>query len=334
MPKLRQTCTRCSLRRQKCDRQLPCNRCVGAGAGGECSRTWPEKYDPSIYRKYPKSRPQASPRGSRSHPSRRLEGSPFVTAVTRSPTNHCGHGARDEGSNGDLKHLLPSVELIHTLIDYHTDRLAWYHGSFSGPLFRTQLTHAFSNPERFEAENLGPRQLALFFAVLCASATCSDQTIALSWGYIKTSKIEMAKAWYTASMASLNNSRYMATPHIHSIQTILILGLSAHLLGYSSELFTLFGVATRLAQCLGLHKLSYDSRLDDLKSVDRSHRDICLQRELGRRVWAQLRAYDGCSVAVLGMWVTLRPDRSPLTHSQVHLEFSTSDHDHAPKNSR
>lgn len=291
MPKPRQTCTRCSLRRQKCDRQLPCTRCVNAGAGSECSRTWPEKYNPSIHRKYPKAHPQTASRQSRRHTGSCPDGTATANAVPR--PRDC--------SIENLKYLLPSVEQINNLIDYHEHHLAWYHGSFSVPLFRTQLSLAFSDPEHFEVENLGPRQMALFFAVLCASATCSDQTTALAWGYTKASKIEMAKKWYAASMTSLNNSRYMATPHIHSIQTILILGLSAHLLGHSSELFTLIGVASRLAQCLGLHKLPYDSRLDDLEDMDQSRREACLQRELGRRVWAQLRAYDGCGVAVLSM---------------------------------
>lgn len=55
MPKARQTCTRCSMRRQKCDKQQPCSRCVAAGEGHRCTRVWQGGYDASVHRQYPKS---------------------------------------------------------------------------------------------------------------------------------------------------------------------------------------------------------------------------------------------------------------------------------------
>lgn len=65
MPKQRQTCTRCSQRRQKCDRnktgKAPCTRCVQNNEGHLCSTVWAGGYDPSVHRKYPrKSSPTAS----------------------------------------------------------------------------------------------------------------------------------------------------------------------------------------------------------------------------------------------------------------------------------
>ncbi|KAJ4984140.1 C6 zinc finger domain containing protein [Stagonosporopsis vannaccii] len=65
MPKQRQTCTRCSQRRQKCDRsktgKAPCSRCVQNNEGHLCSTVWAGGYDPSVHRKYPrKSSPTAS----------------------------------------------------------------------------------------------------------------------------------------------------------------------------------------------------------------------------------------------------------------------------------
>ncbi|KAH7402463.1 hypothetical protein BKA66DRAFT_404581 [Pyrenochaeta sp. MPI-SDFR-AT-0127] len=54
MPKTRQTCTRCSQRRQKCDRKAPCTRCVQNSEGHLCTTKWVEGYDPSVHRKYPR----------------------------------------------------------------------------------------------------------------------------------------------------------------------------------------------------------------------------------------------------------------------------------------
>ncbi|KAK4943716.1 hypothetical protein LTR10_016813 [Elasticomyces elasticus] len=56
MPKERQTCTECSMRRQKCDRNLPCGRCVKRGDADKCTRAWPNGgYDPKVHRIYPRT---------------------------------------------------------------------------------------------------------------------------------------------------------------------------------------------------------------------------------------------------------------------------------------
>jgi hypothetical protein len=61
MPKQRQTCTRCSQRRQKCDRKAPCTRCVQNNEGHLCTTKWVNGYDPRVHRKYPRrSSPTAS----------------------------------------------------------------------------------------------------------------------------------------------------------------------------------------------------------------------------------------------------------------------------------
>ena len=54
MPKVRQTCTRCSMRRQKCDRKVPCTRCIRNNEASSCSQKWQDGYDPRLHRTYPK----------------------------------------------------------------------------------------------------------------------------------------------------------------------------------------------------------------------------------------------------------------------------------------
>jgi Fungal Zn(2)-Cys(6) binuclear cluster domain len=61
MPKVRQTCTQCSMRRQKCDKQLPCGRCIKRGETASCTREWPGEYDPKKHRVYPRSSDGVSP---------------------------------------------------------------------------------------------------------------------------------------------------------------------------------------------------------------------------------------------------------------------------------
>ncbi|KAF2856869.1 hypothetical protein T440DRAFT_382593 [Plenodomus tracheiphilus IPT5] len=67
MPKQRQTCTRCSQRRQKCDRRTPCTRCVQNAEGHLCTTKWLDGYNPSVHRRYPrKTSPMTSWRSTAS----------------------------------------------------------------------------------------------------------------------------------------------------------------------------------------------------------------------------------------------------------------------------
>jgi hypothetical protein len=50
MPKARQTCTQCSVRRQKCDRNVPCSRCQSRGVAHLCTRAWPTPEASRVHR--------------------------------------------------------------------------------------------------------------------------------------------------------------------------------------------------------------------------------------------------------------------------------------------
>ena len=42
------------MRRQKCDRKIPCTRCIQSNEASSCSREWQDSYDPRLHRTYPK----------------------------------------------------------------------------------------------------------------------------------------------------------------------------------------------------------------------------------------------------------------------------------------
>lgn len=52
------------MRRQKCDRKLPCTRCVRDGQVDACSLEWPDGYNPRIHRKYPNLKKVAGGKGA------------------------------------------------------------------------------------------------------------------------------------------------------------------------------------------------------------------------------------------------------------------------------
>lgn len=109
MPKERQTCTECSMRRQKCDRNLPCSRCVKRGEPEKCTREWPtDGYDPKKHRIYP--RPEKNSQGS-PVVSNKNEGS--QASPTPSTTHHVDnvvHPALRGGGTSSTPRLLQDLQ--------------------------------------------------------------------------------------------------------------------------------------------------------------------------------------------------------------------------------
>ncbi|KAH7079146.1 hypothetical protein BKA63DRAFT_488811 [Paraphoma chrysanthemicola] len=89
MPKQRITCTRCSQRRQKCDRKTPCSRCIQNKEAHLCTTHWAEGYNPAVHRRYPKKPSPTAERstGGSSDTSSTLNQSPPASSVTKGSSN-------------------------------------------------------------------------------------------------------------------------------------------------------------------------------------------------------------------------------------------------------
>ena len=76
------------MRRQKCDRNIPCGRCVKRGDADKCTREWPEGgYDPKLHRIYPRTPTGADASPTNADPSPKSSYSnPPSTAVHPSLT--------------------------------------------------------------------------------------------------------------------------------------------------------------------------------------------------------------------------------------------------------
>lgn len=76
---------------------------------------------------------------------------------------------------------------------------------------------------------------------------------------------------------------------MYSIQAIVLSTEVAHNLGFSDLNSTLIAAAIRLAQCMGLHKITEDSVLE-AEGSGQWHETI--EREIGKRVWCQIVIQD------------------------------------------
>ncbi|KIW04601.1 uncharacterized protein PV09_04349 [Verruconis gallopava] len=190
-----------------------------------------------------------------------------------------------------LEALLPASEHIKQLVEYHNKCLLWYHGSYSSKTMNDDL-HTFfteySGSPRHEDLNL--QWLALLFAILCCSITCSSPRTCRSWGFSNAERNSLSLKWYEATVTCLNMARYIEVHSIYSVQAISTLTISAHILGLSNSQSVLLSSAGRIAQSLGLHRLGSETESAS------STRDQLRKRESARRVFIQLCIQDWFSI--------------------------------------
>lgn len=219
-----------------------------------------------------------------------------------------------------LQTLLPPARQILQLVDYHNACLLWYHRCLHGPTFRSELHKALEGPDGLQLKRLDLQWCAILFAVMASSLTCAGDDIAQSWGFSKAEKSGLSRKWYNATISCLYLADYTSNLHVYSIQAIQALSMSAHILGFSNEQFVYLGGAIRIAQSLGLQRLSYDTEVDnalvDGTPMSQERKDKLIKREMGRRIWAQLCIQDWFSTPASDMYfinklhfTTIKPNR-------------------------
>ncbi|KAF2192226.1 hypothetical protein K469DRAFT_694358 [Zopfia rhizophila CBS 207.26] len=410
MPKPRQTCTRCSMRRQKCDRKNPCSRCVHNKESHLCTRQWPDGYDPNIHRKYPKKKlivPQDSafssstpitdlsgpclhqtshptwpdtPISARELPNHIQSQDPNPTSDLRAaghqssyPTNSSSldavrptsqHGpstsidfitfGRSDFSDISISTLLTnkdphirnkvpmnqgldqtqnrrlddtpistgafsaparSVEIYHLqsilpaksqvflMVDYHERfMLYWSGGIYHAPSFRRSLHEAYGQSHTLELQNLDWRWTALLFSILSASIIGSPDSVSVGWGYPGSEKVRLTRQWGHATISCLLLGDFASKYHIYSVQAIINMHTSEHLVGSSKEFVVYQGAALVIAKGLGLHRLG--PHPDDGSPVELppEQKKAFIQREIGRRVWYALTSQDWLCSSSTGMY--------------------------------
>ena len=101
------------MRRQKCDRQVPCTRCVKRGEADKCTREWPEGgYNPKIHRTYPNHDIRSS---DLSHGLVGVSPASASNGATTFPLHPSLHTPRSPSSSGSLAGAAP--------LRAHTDRV-------------------------------------------------------------------------------------------------------------------------------------------------------------------------------------------------------------------
>ncbi|RDI84617.1 hypothetical protein Vi05172_g5489 [Venturia inaequalis] len=183
-----------------------------------------------------------------------------------------------------LQLLFPGRRQLETLVNYHIESLIWYHGSFYSPLFRKQLDDFYALRDGLADDKVDFQWVALLFSVLCGSLVCAPSEQIKAWGFREKERETLSRQWYSAVNACLTRAHYTANHSILSCQAIATLTIAAHPLGQSNSHSVMLASSVRIAQSLGLHRLA-DGNVGSV-----------IEREIGRRVWAQLCVQDWFSI--------------------------------------
>jgi hypothetical protein len=184
-----------------------------------------------------------------------------------------------------LQLLLPSKKQVLELVHYHDECLLWYHCSYYAPTFWNQVNVFYDRFQgAIESRGVNFQWLALLFAVMTGSITCAPSHKAEGWGFRIRERKTLSRRWFRAVETCLQLAEYAANQSILSVQAISTLTISAHLLGFSNIHSVNLAAAIRIAQSLGLHRISEDSP------------GTVVDKECGRRLWSQLCCQDWFSI--------------------------------------
>ncbi|KAJ0272023.1 hypothetical protein CBS470a_012877 [Colletotrichum nupharicola] len=181
--------------------------------------------------------------------------------------------------------LLPERNTAEVLITFHLEHIAWHHNSLHCPTFLRQCT-TFWDTGAYDQ----PTWLALYSSVLSASLLSWQN----SWKHRDAFPLTLPGCspleLFNFMVDTLYQAHFLQNVSLYSVQAIVISTEVAHNLGLSQLNATLFSAAIRMAECLGIYKITDGSSLD-LQTPEEIWDDT-LQREVGRRVWLQMVIQD------------------------------------------
>jgi len=154
-----------------------------------------------------------------------------------------------------IQSLLPTKQQLLQIVNYHEQyMLYWSGGVYHAPSFRKTLMKGFSRLGDLELRSLDWRWTALLFSILSATIISSPEGISSSWGYTVSDKVRLARRWGSAVSSCLQLGDYASNYHIHSIQAIINMHASEHLVGSTKEWAIYHSSAIVIARGLGLHR--------------------------------------------------------------------------------
>jgi hypothetical protein len=209
--------------------------------------------------------------------------------------------------------ILPSAAVASKLVHFHVRHIAWHHNAVHSPTF-VQQCEMFWSSGAYDH----PLWIALYLSVLSSSIWCAQNSkvFRAALGIQETERT--CETLFRAMVDVLYAENFLGNLSLYSVQAIAISTEVAHNLGLSNLNATLSSAAVRIAQCLGLHKIS------DAPSLCVTPSDIWhekIEREIGKRVWCQIVLQDHFAIPFTDSYCI------SLSHFSTSLPLNCDDHD-------
>ncbi|UPX13805.1 uncharacterized protein EKO05_0004304 [Ascochyta rabiei] len=217
----------------------------------------------------------------------RLQETPFTEKVgTAANSTSCFSPAARAVESMQMQSLLPPVEKIAQIVEYHEQYLTyWAGGLYHGPSFRKQLQKACNQSGKLDLLTVDWRWTALLFSILSSGLIGAPEGVSLEWGFTIEEKVRLSRLWGAATVTCLNLGDYTSRYHLNSVQAIFNLHGFEHLVGSSNQWAALRSVAMVIARGLNLHRLSAHPDDQRLPYLNEEQKEAFIEREIGRRVW-------------------------------------------------
>ena len=199
----------------------------------------------------------------------------------RSSFENGHHGFPFSPANLNLYSLHPPPDQIRLLWEIFVKRIDPLAKILHKPTVTTIITRITENPEALERLDKGKE--ALIFAIYFSAATSmTDEELEAGLG---SNKKTMMARYRQAAENTLMNANFLSTQEFVTLQAFLLYLACVRWSEDTRMVWTLTGLAIRIAQSLGLHRDG--EHFPELSSFD---------KEMRRRVWWQLH-YLNCAAS-------------------------------------
>ncbi|KAF2111250.1 hypothetical protein BDV96DRAFT_189630 [Lophiotrema nucula] len=263
------SCRNCAARKVRCDKSIPCSRCIKRGEADSCGR------ETVIVRGQATTR--SDDVGTLTYDELARENTRLREALSEAndPVQSSHHQALpptdDDYYEGaffrasiapthqpailmtEIDVLLPSISCSSALIEHDEKWNSWVHYALEYPKFAQEHMQFLSDIQNgISLGSMEASWLAIYFAVIAATLLVMSEECASDLDLPTDDVRDVQRNWYNASLYFLHKADFLRHPRIHTVQAIAIQGILYVNAGDWELYRTMWACAIRISQMIGL----------------------------------------------------------------------------------
>ncbi|GME61721.1 hypothetical protein P154DRAFT_450946 [Neofusicoccum parvum] len=257
------SCTYCSRRKIKCDKQLPCATCRARGMAETCRSESVWVKGQFVSGAGPPSQPSYADlvaetqrlRAALLRPRPPARARPLHSADPFERMLYARLRAHRRPSTVQSLAcvVVPSARCSRALLQHAFQWTSWLHCAIDHAEFAAQHHHFLRRCEAGSLETAAETPwLGLYFAHLSATLWSMTDAEAAAADLPSPNIGHLLQNWFDAALFLLHAADFLRTPNYINVQTIAVLGLSCAPLGEFNLYCTLWACGARLCQAVGI----------------------------------------------------------------------------------